>query len=105
MRDAIETGHSATAVDKRSNGDHSATMLLNDVDRLLDSATACYNVFSNNHGLIWKNAESAQNQFAVLLLRKNAFLIERASNLVANQNPAQCRRNHGHRFLSKVFGD
>jgi hypothetical protein len=85
----------STAIDERGDGCDYTAMLANDIDRFLHAASAGYDIFRDDEAAAWCDFESAtQDEFAVLLFRKDVRLLEAAGDFVAYDNPAESRGDY-----------
>jgi hypothetical protein len=93
-RGILELRPAAAAIDQQQDRNDLAPGVFNNINGLLHTPAARYNVFGNNVALPFFNIEPAQNKFAVLLFGKNRSHVQSARNLMANDYPAHCRRDN-----------
>jgi len=66
-----------------------------DIDRFLNPPTTGHDVFDDDKLLIRRNLETAaQDKFALIFFDKNVAFAKRASDFLADNNPAESRGNH-----------
>jgi hypothetical protein len=82
-------------------------MGVNDVDGLLDAATACDHIFSDDKFFVLVDLKSAaQSESSCFFLDKNVTLAQSAADFLTNDDSSERRRDHSVAFeIAQAIGE
>src|SRR5260370_18454232 len=85
----------AVRIDKHADGGNHCVVCPYDIDCFLKAPTTGQDVFKDDKPFIRRNLETAaQDKFALIFFDKNVAFAKRASDFLANNNPAESRGDH-----------
>jgi len=103
----VERDFSIASVDDIAHSGQPCICFLHQIDNLKDRAAGCHDILDDENPLSGMNVESAPKlHFAFLTLREDRPYLEHSSDLCANDNASDRRRDHKLNIgVLKMLGD